>query len=82
MIIKKIHADNIIGIEDVLVNASGSLLAINNLSDINNVNEARNNLGLGSASVKNVGIEIGNIPIVETNGKISNDVVDLNGGYF
>jgi hypothetical protein len=79
---KKIHANNIIGLENLLINSSGALLASNNLSDLSNNILARNNLGLGSSATKDIGINIDNIPVIGLNGKLDDNIIDMNGGYF
>jgi hypothetical protein len=79
---KKIHANNIIGLESLLINSSGALLASNNLSDLSNNILARNNLGLGSSATKDIGINIDNIPVIGLNGKLDDNIIDTNGGYF
>lgn len=44
----------------------GSLLAVNNLSDVQNVIAARSNLGLGTAAQANVGVSGSNVPLLNT----------------
>lgn len=44
--------------------AAGSLLAVNNLSDVQNVIAARSNLGLGTAAQANTGVSGSNVPIL------------------
>jgi hypothetical protein len=50
---------------------SGKLAAASNLSDLTSASSARSNLGLGTAALVNTGTGNGNVPLLDSNGKLS-----------
>jgi hypothetical protein len=81
---KKIHTDNIVNLDVLIANTipSNTLIKSNNLSDLTNISTARTNLGLGSASTVNIGDAVGTIPIILSSGKLDDNIININGGYF
>jgi len=57
------------------VTNDAQLKIASNLSDLNNTSTARTHLGLGTASVLNVGVAGGNIPILDGGGKINSSIL-------
>jgi len=84
MIFKKIHTDNIIGLNALIAWSipSNTLVNSNNLSDLTNITTARNNLQLGSASTVDIGSTSGTIPVIQLSGKLDDNIININGGYF
>lgn len=84
MIFKKIHTDNIIGLNAIIAGSipTNTLINSNNLSDLTNITTARNNLQLGSASTANIGSTSGTIPVIQLSGKLDDNIININGGYF
>lgn len=54
---------------------SQKLAKAQNLADLEDVAEARDNLGLGAAAIKNTGNAVGEIPLVEAGNKLNTDIV-------
>jgi hypothetical protein len=50
---------------------AGKLAAASNLSDLTSASSARSNLGLGTAALVNTGTGNGNVPLLDSNGKLS-----------
>jgi hypothetical protein len=82
LVYQKFLASNIVETDDKkfisasqLSTLSTALQAGNNLSDLKDASSARTNLGLGSAAVLNSGTSAGNVPVLDSNGKISSDLL-------
>jgi len=78
---------NTLGEIETVVNALGvsdsnKLTKSNNLSDVQDKTQARTNLNLGTSSTYNVGNNVGNIPVINTLGKLDDSIISINGGYF
>ncbi|HNQ19425.1 MAG TPA: hypothetical protein PKI46_00020 [Bacteroidales bacterium] len=65
----------LLNLDNLYPSSSSVLLKANNLSDINNATIARSNLGLGTAATKNTGIAEGEVPILNSEGKLSSTVI-------
>ena len=57
------------GLEELIGESAGALLATNNLSDLSNVPAARTALGLGSAALKTAGTGANQLPSLDANAK-------------